>query len=191
MSTLASVIGRDTLANRPAASIAGRLFYNTTDSKLQRDNGSSWDDVAETASSAAELLAYKAHTAGDEAITSTTMADLDATNAVVTFTAPASLDVLVRLTAVVQPRQASGAYVSWGLRESTTDIAGANGESIVARAAAANTPEWRAASLAFILMNISSGSHTYKWAAAIDAAGTANQKANSSAPSVMEVWALP
>lgn len=49
MSTLASVIGRDIAANRPAAGIAGRLFFDTTNTKLQRDNGSSWDDCAETA----------------------------------------------------------------------------------------------------------------------------------------------
>jgi hypothetical protein len=48
MATLASVILRDIAANRPAAGIAGRLFYDTTNSKMQRDNGSSWDDVAET-----------------------------------------------------------------------------------------------------------------------------------------------
>ena len=45
MSTLASVVIRDTLANRPAAGIAGRLFYDTTNSQLQRDNGSSWDAI--------------------------------------------------------------------------------------------------------------------------------------------------
>lgn len=39
------LIGRDIAANRPAAGIPGRLFYDTTNSKLQRDNGSSWDDV--------------------------------------------------------------------------------------------------------------------------------------------------
>jgi hypothetical protein len=45
MTTLASVILRDTLANRPAAGIAGRMFFDTTNSQLQRDNGSSWDSI--------------------------------------------------------------------------------------------------------------------------------------------------
>jgi len=49
VTTLAAVIGRDIAANRPAAGTAGRLFYDTTNSKMQRDNGSSWDDVAESA----------------------------------------------------------------------------------------------------------------------------------------------
>lgn len=52
MSTLASVILRDITANRPAASIAGRLFFDTTLVKMQRDNGSSWDDVADAGSGA-------------------------------------------------------------------------------------------------------------------------------------------
>jgi hypothetical protein len=42
---------RDIAANRPTAGKPGRLFYDTTNSKLQRDNGSSWDDVEPTASS--------------------------------------------------------------------------------------------------------------------------------------------
>lgn len=58
MSTLASVIQRDTAANRPAASIAGRLFFDTTNTKLQRDNGSSWDDVAETTANLGSWSTY-------------------------------------------------------------------------------------------------------------------------------------
>lgn len=45
MSTLADVIIRDTLANRPAASIEGRLFYDTTNSILYRDSGAAWESV--------------------------------------------------------------------------------------------------------------------------------------------------
>lgn len=45
MSTLASVIVSDVIANRPAAGISGRLFVSTDEGKLYRDNGSSWDNV--------------------------------------------------------------------------------------------------------------------------------------------------
>jgi hypothetical protein len=45
MSTLASVIIRDIFANRPAASIAGRLFFASDTGAMYRDNGSSWDIV--------------------------------------------------------------------------------------------------------------------------------------------------
>lgn len=43
MSTLASVIIRDVIASRPAASIAGRLFFATDTQAMYRDNGASWD----------------------------------------------------------------------------------------------------------------------------------------------------
>lgn len=43
MSTLSQMVLRDVIANRPAASIAGRLFYATDTSATYRDNGSSWD----------------------------------------------------------------------------------------------------------------------------------------------------
>lgn len=46
MSTVASINLRDITANRPAAGIAGRQFYDTTLSQLQRDNGSSWDTLS-------------------------------------------------------------------------------------------------------------------------------------------------
>lgn len=45
MALLSAIILRDTLANRPSAGTAGRLFYDTTNSILYRDNGSSWDSV--------------------------------------------------------------------------------------------------------------------------------------------------
>jgi hypothetical protein len=42
------LILRDTYANRPAAGIPGRLFFDTTNSKLQRDTGSTWEDCEAT-----------------------------------------------------------------------------------------------------------------------------------------------
>lgn len=136
----------------------------------------------------AELLAYKAHSAGDETTTSTSLADLDATNAIVTFTTPASGNVLVRLSATVSPGTTSGAFCSWGLRESTTDIAGAAGDSIAARGVG-TTDQYVGATKVFVLTGISAGSHSYKWSWAVSA-GTATLKANANSPAVMEVWAL-
>lgn len=48
MTTLAAVIGRDILANRPAAGTPGRLFEatDTTPPTVYRDNGTSWDTYA-------------------------------------------------------------------------------------------------------------------------------------------------
>lgn len=45
MSTLASVIIRDLLANRPAASISGRLFFASDTKQSFRDNGATWDEL--------------------------------------------------------------------------------------------------------------------------------------------------
>lgn len=45
MAKLSDVILRGTLAARPAAGTAGRLYFDTTNSILYRDNGSSWDSV--------------------------------------------------------------------------------------------------------------------------------------------------
>jgi len=70
MANLENLILRDTAANRPAAGIAGRLFYDTTNAKLQRDNGTSWDDCEPGASGAAgyygELLLRTVVAAGGQ-----------------------------------------------------------------------------------------------------------------------------
>lgn len=43
MSTLGQVVLIDVIANRPTASIAGRLFFATDQGVTYRDNGSTWD----------------------------------------------------------------------------------------------------------------------------------------------------
>ena len=43
-----ALILRDIAANRPAASKPGRLFYDTTNSKWQRDTGAAWEDCEPT-----------------------------------------------------------------------------------------------------------------------------------------------
>lgn len=45
MSTLASVILYDLVANRPAAGIAGRLFFASDTGAQYRDNGTTWDTL--------------------------------------------------------------------------------------------------------------------------------------------------
>src|SRR3990172_8953417 len=44
MTLLSAVILRGTTAERPAVGLAGRLFYDTTLTKWQRDNGTVWQD---------------------------------------------------------------------------------------------------------------------------------------------------
>ncbi|MEO7398394.1 MAG: hypothetical protein ABIW84_07510 [Ilumatobacteraceae bacterium] len=45
MTLLGTAIARGTLAARPASASAGRLYFDTTNSIMYRDNGSSWDSV--------------------------------------------------------------------------------------------------------------------------------------------------
>jgi len=47
---LSDLIGRGLLADRPAAEIAGRLYYATDQSTLYRDNGAAWQSVEAAAS---------------------------------------------------------------------------------------------------------------------------------------------
>lgn len=42
---LSDLIGRGVAASRPAAGIAGRLYYSTDTETLERDNGSAWESV--------------------------------------------------------------------------------------------------------------------------------------------------
>lgn len=49
-----SLILRDENVNRPAAGIPGRLFFDVTNSKLQRDTGTTWEDIEGSASTPPE-----------------------------------------------------------------------------------------------------------------------------------------
>ena len=116
-------------------------------------------------------------------ISTTSPADVDATNMVITFTAPASGKVLVRLTAYNYP-PGSGYHIWYGLREGTTNI----GQVI---ACEGTTTSDTIASCPIYLTGLSAGSHTYKWAAWVDS-GSANLYYGANAGgATMEVWAAP
>lgn len=76
MSTLASVIERDVIANRPAAGIAGRVFFSSDESKTYRDNGASWDNVSDAGTGTAK------YTTSWSALTSVTVTHGRGTTAV-------------------------------------------------------------------------------------------------------------
>ena len=50
------LIMRDTRANQPAAGQPGRLYYVTDEGVLERDNGSTWDDVSAVSSGGGALV---------------------------------------------------------------------------------------------------------------------------------------
>lgn len=66
MSKLSEVILRDAAVSRPAAGIAGRLFYDTTNEKFQRDTGAAWEDCEPVAGAISTDAIWDA--AGDLAI---------------------------------------------------------------------------------------------------------------------------
>jgi hypothetical protein len=118
----------------------------------------------------------------------TAMQDVDATNMAVTFTAPASGNVLVRLNAFTDSNSAAG-DMFWGLRESTTDLPG-----IARLLRGANDEGYN--SVAFYLTGISGGSHTYKWAFGASSGTVRIIIQDGSAigewgPGIMEVWSAP
>lgn len=98
---------------------------------------------------------------GGAGTTSATLVDADATNAIVTFTAPASGNVIVMMSCAAFPGSTT---LFVGLRESTTVVGPETLASGVTSAGAHNTWFW-------IITGISAGSHTYKAAQAT--AGTA------------------
>lgn len=117
----------------------------------------------------------------------TTYADVDSTNMKVTFTAPASGNVIVRLSAMAD---ATTNDLCWALRESTTDLEGgrvlrttANGSVVV---------------FDIYLTGISAGSHTYKWSFAASASGGSQRiivqdgiGATHWPAALMQVWSAP
>lgn len=138
------------------------------------------------------ITAYKPASVTIYETTSTTLADVDATNMSVTFTAPASGNVLVRLSAYSDYNDVNSSEAFWGLRESTTDLAGS--VTRVLRVA-----ELGYLSVAMYISGIGAGSHTYKWSYAIASGGQKNRiiiqdgsvAINKWGPGIMEVWAAP
>lgn len=108
---------------------------------------------------------YNPGSDGTYAVTGTSLADLDATNAKVTFTAPASGAALI-LVDVLCSSTANGGDPSWemGLRESSSQVGNlqmiANGTQSIARRA-----------VSFYVSGIAAGSHTYKLASFLATSG--------------------
>lgn len=128
-----------------------------------------------------------------------TLADVDATNAAVTFTAPASGNVLVRVSAWLD-YTGTGNEGYLGLREGSSDISGTI--TRVLRGNTDNDLEFYA-SVPMYVTGLSAGSHTLKLSFAINQTGATPTMRiiiqDGSGPStptkwgplVMEVWEAP
>lgn len=120
--------------------------------------------------------------------TTTTQADVDGTNVRITFTAPASGNVLIRATFQAFPNSTTGS-LRLGLRESTTDIV--NAQQVAADLA---TNDLILVSWAAYLTGVTAGSHTYKLAASHATNSWTlrwGDGAGDPGPVVLEAWAAP
>jgi len=179
-----------------ASGLPTRLAGGTSGYVLTSNGATSAPSWQAAAGGSSGLLAVHAYGPASAAIyttTSTSMADVDATNMAVTFTAPASGNVLVRLSAWADVTPTNQDEY-WGLRESTTNLTGSMG--IIMRAQ--NPAPQAFVTYTVYLTGVSGGSHTYKWSFGTSAGGgTARIVAGDGsaiakfAPAIMEVWAAP
>jgi hypothetical protein len=170
---------------RNASNVTARLAIGSSGKVLQSDGTDvSWQTPAAGASPLLAVLRYRP--GSDSTIlssASTTLTDVDATNCAITFTAPASTNVIVDCRCNIQ--SPTNNYARLGLREATTNIAAASnvvftpGTTILA------------VGTSFLLSGISAGSHTYKLAFSV-AGGTGIIYGGPTYGQVeMTVWAAP
>lgn len=123
--------------------------------------------------------------------TAAAMADVDATNLTVTFTAPPSGKVLVRLEALSDPPSANAMH--WGLRDASGLVAGSVTQYIGYATAANDNLDRRHVTIP--VTGLTPGTaYTFRWAARVTAGtGTlyhGTDATNSFGTMVMEVWAV-
>lgn len=177
------------LAVGTGANTAAKLTAGSNGQMLRLASGTpAW------ASEAGRLLAYKSNnTGGVYSTSSATLADVDATNMVVSFTVPSTGNVLIRLTAMVDTTVGTaGQYLHWGLRESTTNI---GTSQAVTRAPNVNG---RLGVAVIPVTGLTPGdAKTYKWSHAMTQASAATGRTYAGAGggdqpfATMEVWAAP
>lgn len=170
----------------------GDIAYVTSEAKYYwwQDDGT-W--VTPTSSGSAELLAIKSYNPNPAvSVTNgtTTEADVDATNLVITFTAPASGKVIVRLCAACN--LAGATAVIWILRTTAGVIVPGS------RSQVTGTATWTRPGYAALITGLTpSASYTWRWgfhvsadtATATIAYGDNPASTNPRGPAVMEVWA--
>ena len=130
------------------------------------------------------LAVASCNTGASYTTTSSTQADVNSSVAV-TFTAPASGNVVVKVWCPINMSAAN--QNAWlGLRESTTDVVSKQ----FAFQGQTATAQELGLSITFYVTGISAGSHTYKLAYAVNGGASFTVRASSAAtPTIMEVWA--
>lgn len=157
----------------------------TADATTYLRGDGSWATPSGGGGGPTALLAVKQHrpsTTASYSTTSTTYADVDATNLVVTFTAPASGQVLVRLNAYAATGASTG--LDWNLRDSVGDVANTGTATY-----SGGSVEFRR-TVTMVVSGLTAGtSYTWKWGHRRESGtGGATTYAGLRFPAVMEIW---
>ena len=183
-------------AAAPASPAAGsqRLYLDSGDSnKLKRKDSSGTVTTIEGGGAATGgILAYKAYepsTLASYTTTIATVADVDATNLIVTFTAPSSGKVLVKFSGL-SGLAATSAVLEWQVRDGSTTV---GMQQMGAAIAGTSNLQLHAT---FVITGLTaSTSYTYKWGWRLSAATTTGRLyaggTGTTGPAVMEIHALP
>lgn len=134
------------------------------------------------------LTVVRNTTGGTKSSNSVTQADVDATNSVFTFTAPASGNVLIRVTFTggISTGSQNGL---WGLREAAANVYGPVDASLGATATATFAI---VSATALITGLVAASSHTYKLAFSVTNIAASMSVFQSTAdPVTFEVWSAP
>jgi hypothetical protein len=149
-----------------AADTVARLPVGTDGQVLTAASGQSTGLQWATPSSGSTSLlgvGYRGANGSNYTTTSSTLGDVDGTNATVVFTAPASGNVLVVMSAPIGINAVANAH--FGIREGGTDV-GAK------RLAAQGTIGALNVTVRWYITGVSAGSHTYKAAFAVNGGNT-------------------
>lgn len=143
-----------------AADTAARLAVGTNGlvlvARSAETTGLKWEPAPGT------MIALKAYGTSGSYATTTTFADMDATNLAVAFTVPPSGNVLIQVQCQAFNSTTSG-VLYWGLRESSSTVAGPSAVASPEGETAGNT---RTITKDFYFTGLTPGdAKTYKWAA--------------------------
>lgn len=129
------------------------------------------------------LVAPTVDTGSNVTSVSTSLTDIDAVNYAITFTAPASGNVVVIMSGTAQLDTSTGKLYYWGLREGSTDLQAKTIDDSF------GTGVYHYRAVRFYITGLTPGSsHTYKGAHKRTTGATFGIVGGSDDPRILEVW---
>lgn len=186
--TITSLLFQEGSVPTTPASTKWKAYFKTTGLFVVDDAGAETGPLAAATSVTSSLLGVVGYAPGSDGVvhttTSATSEDVDATNVIVTFTAPASGNVLVKASALTD-KSGGASNGFWQVRESTTvlkEVYLFSGNFTARRVDAA-----------FYISGISGGSHTYKLGHRVGTGGegSAIYGGPTYGQVILEVWSAP